>query len=90
MIGPGSKLAHLRGQTEVNENGMPMLHARDKQTGEILASVELPIPGQYGMMTYMNEGRQYIVVQTGSARRNQPGSLVALRLPSARKEVMQS
>ena len=41
------------------------LHARDKRTGEILASVELPAPGQYGMMTYMHEGKQYIVVQVG-------------------------
>jgi glucose dehydrogenase len=71
----------LRGDTEVNANGMPILNARDKRTGEVITSVEIPIPGQYGMMTYMHEGRQYIVVQSGSARRNQPGSLVALRLP---------
>jgi quinoprotein glucose dehydrogenase len=60
---------------------MPMLHARDKRRGRILASVEIPIPGQYGMMTYMHEGVQYIVVQSGSVRRGQPGALVALRLP---------
>jgi quinoprotein glucose dehydrogenase len=71
----------LRGETEVNAKDMPMLHARDKRTGQILASVELPMPGQYGMMTFMHEGKQYIVVQSGSARRNQPGSLVALTLP---------
>jgi hypothetical protein len=29
----------------------------------------------------MHEGKQYIIVQAGSARREQPGSLVALRLP---------
>ena len=66
---------------EVSERGLPLLHARDKRTGEILASIELPIPGQYGMMTYLHEGRQYVVVQAGSAKRGQPGSLVALRLP---------
>ena len=71
----------LRGDTEVNENDMPMLHARDKRTGEILASLEIPIPGQYGMMTYMHEGKQYVVMQAGSAKRDQPGSLVALALP---------
>ena len=71
----------LRGETEVNANSKPMLHARDKRTGRILASVELPMPGQYGMMTYMHEGKQYILLQAGSARRNQPGSLVALTLP---------
>jgi quinoprotein glucose dehydrogenase len=71
----------LRGDTEVSENGMPLLHARDKRTGAILASVELPVPGQYGMMTYMHDGKQYIVVQAGSAKRGEPGQLVALRLP---------
>ena len=71
----------LRGETEVSAKGMPLLHARDKRTGKILASVEIPIPGEYGMMTYMHEGKQYILVQAGSARREQPGSLVALTLP---------
>ena len=58
-----------------------MLHGRDKFTGEILGSVELPAPGQYGMMTYLHEGKQYIVVQTGSVHTDFPGSLVALALP---------
>ena len=71
----------LRGDTEVNENGMPLLHARDKRTGEILASVEIPRPGLYGMMSFMHEGAQYILMQTGSAKRGQPGALVALTLP---------
>ena len=60
---------------------MPLLHARDKRTGEILTSVELPRPGLYGMMSFMNEGKQYILVQTGSAKGGQPGALVALTLP---------
>jgi glucose dehydrogenase len=71
----------LRGEAEVNEKGNPILNARDKKTGQVLATVELPIPGEYGMMTYMFEGKQYLLVQSGSARRNQPGSLVALTLP---------
>ena len=57
------------------------LHGRDKLTGEILGSVELPAPGQYGMMTYMHQGKQYIVVQIGSVQTDFPGSLVALALP---------
>ena len=57
------------------------LHARDKMTGEILGSVPLPAPGQYGMMTYMHEGKQYIVVQIGSFRTDFPGALVAYTLP---------
>ena len=57
------------------------LHGRDKLTGEILGSVSLPAPGQYGMMTYMHQGKQYIVVQIGSVQTDFPGSLVALALP---------
>ena len=57
------------------------LHGRDKFTGEILGSVNLPAPGQYGMMTYMHEGKQYIVVQIGSVQTDYPGGLVALALP---------
>jgi glucose dehydrogenase len=71
----------LRGEAEVNDKGNPILNARDKKTGQVLATVELPMPGEYGMMTYMFEGKQYLLVQSGSARRNQPGSLVALTLP---------
>ena len=71
----------LRGDTEVNENGMPLLHARDKRTGEILASLEIPRPGEYGMMSYMHEGKQYILMQTGSPKRGQQVALVALALP---------
>ena len=58
--------------------GEPRLHAVDKVTGERLGTIDLPAAGQYGMMTYMHEGDQYIVVQTGGRT---PGALVALRLP---------
>ncbi|MXX06753.1 MAG: hypothetical protein F4122_10375 [Gammaproteobacteria bacterium] len=71
----------LRGQAESGPNGLPLLHARDKRSGEILASVEVPVPGQYGMMTYMHDGVQYLLMQAGSVRRGLPGQLVALRLP---------
>ena len=91
--GVGSSIQMVMGdlliQTRALSNGgtqlMPdaplELHARDKMTGEILASVPIPAPGQYGMMTYMHEGKQYIVVQIGSFRTDFPGSLVALALP---------
>ena len=59
--------------------GDPVLYALDKRTGERLATVKLPAPGQYGMMGYSHDGRQYIVVQVASG--TVPGSLVALRLP---------
>ncbi len=39
----------------------------------------LPASGQYGMMGYLHEGRQYIVVQVAGP--GLPGSLAALRLP---------
>jgi len=50
-------------------------------TGEILATAPLPAPAQYGMMTYMHEGKHYIVVQIGSSRSDDPAALVALALP---------
>ena len=50
------------------ENGPAVLNAHDKATGEELGSIELPAPGMYGMMTYMHEGRQHIVVQIGRGR----------------------
>jgi quinoprotein glucose dehydrogenase len=61
----------------------PVLNAYDKKTGTKVGSVKLPASGQYGMMTYMHEGRQYVVVQIGGAQ--YPGSLVALALPPAQK-----
>jgi quinoprotein glucose dehydrogenase len=36
----------------------------DKKTGERLASVEVPAQSNYGIMTYMHKGKQYIVLQT--------------------------
>ena len=69
------------GAANIVPDAPPELHARDKQTGEILASVPLPAPGQYGIMTYMHEGKQYIVVQVGSIHTDFPGSLVAYTLP---------
>ena len=55
--------------------GPPVLNAYNKLTGDFVGEVELPSPGQYGMMTYRHEGRQYYVVQVG-----RPGRLVALAL----------
>ena len=65
--------------TAEGSGGASVLHALDKASGDRIGTVELPAPGQYGMMGYMHEGRQYIVVQI--AGRDLPGSLVALRLP---------
>ncbi len=71
----GSLLLTTRGM-----NGPAVLDARNKMTGELVGTVELPAPGQYGMMTYMHEGEQYIVVQVAQGGVMQ-GSLAALKLP---------
>ena len=73
--------SHSEGTRQIVPDAPLMLHGRDKHTGEILGSVELPAPGQYGMMTYLHEGKQYIVVQVGSIHADFPGGLVAYALP---------
>ena len=59
--------------------GQAVLHAVNKATGEKLGTVDLPAPGRYGMMSYLHDGQQYIIVQISSS--NYPGALAALRLP---------
>ncbi len=60
-------------------SGGNKLRAHDKATGEVVAEFELPA-NQTGLpMTYMHEGRQFIVVAVGA--RGHAGELVALALP---------
>jgi glucose dehydrogenase len=59
--------------------GEPLFHAVDKRTGKPLGSVQLPAPSNTAPMTYLHEGKQYIVMAVGGG--SHPGSLVALRLP---------
>ena len=70
------------GMAQMEPDAPLTLNARDKMTGEMLGSVELPAQGQYGMMTYSHNDKQYIVVQVGSSRTNYPGALVAYSLPN--------
>jgi quinoprotein glucose dehydrogenase len=65
--------------TRARGDAIPVLNARDKRTGQIVATTELPVAGQYGMMTFMHEGKQYIVVNAASG--DMPGGYVALTLP---------
>ena len=59
--------------------GGPMFYAYDKQTGEIVWEVELP-KNQSGIpMTYMLDGKQYVVMAMSA--RGEPAELVALALP---------
>ena len=46
-------------------DGTPMLYFVDKLTGEHLGGVETEERTRYGMMTYMHEGKQYIMLQNG-------------------------
>jgi len=59
-------------------NGAPILRALDKATGATIAEIELPGATGAKPMTYMLDGRQYVVVSIG-----QPGTaeFVALALP---------
>ena len=64
--------------------GDPVFRAYDKRTGEIIAEIELPA-SQVGLpMTYMLEGRQYIVMSVGGP--GHPAELVALTLPVEERE----
>jgi glucose dehydrogenase len=60
----------------------PVFYAHDKKTGARVGDVKLPSPSNTSPMTYMHEGRQYIVVPVGGAQH--PGSLVALALPGGK------
>jgi quinoprotein glucose dehydrogenase len=46
-------------------DGTPMLFFVDKRSGEQLGKVEIPAAVNYGMSTYMHEGKQYVMLQTG-------------------------
>lgn len=77
--GAGSLAPTLVTRTLLFHTGDPYLTALDKRTGERLGRVELPANGSYGIITYMHEGQQYIVVNVNSG--DLPNSYVALRLP---------
>jgi len=63
---------------EGGRNSEPVLRAFDKQTGTVLGEVALPGPPTGTPMTYMQDGRQYIVLAVGYADN---ARLVALALP---------
>ncbi len=57
----------------------PLFHAVDKRTGKEVGVVQLPAATMTAPMTYMHNGKQYIVVAVGGS--GMAGSLVALKLP---------
>jgi glucose dehydrogenase len=78
--GGGSSIQMVTGSLLLTTGfGPSVLRAHDKTTGAVIGDVEIPAEGQYGMMSYMHEGKQYIVVQIGTAE--YPNSLVTLTLP---------
>ena len=59
--------------------GSPLLHAVDKATGVTVAEIELPASVTGVPITYMYEGRQFIVMAVSDFR--SPAKLIALALP---------
>ncbi|GMR24180.1 MAG: hypothetical protein BMS9Abin37_2694 [Acidobacteriota bacterium] len=56
----------------------PLLHAVDKASGEEIARVEIPAPTNTAPMTYIHNGKQYIVLSV--AGKGMPAEHVALTL----------
>ncbi len=59
--------------------GDPVLHAVDKATGDTVANIALPASATGVPMTYMLDGKQYIVMAVSDFRN--PARIVALALP---------
>jgi quinoprotein glucose dehydrogenase len=48
--------------TGTTADDRPALFGIDKKSGKRLGSVPIPRQGQYGLMTYLHQGKQYVVV----------------------------
>jgi quinoprotein glucose dehydrogenase len=59
-----------------------MLRAYDKRTGREVAALQLPAPQSGSPMTYMLNGRQYLVIAVSA--NDYPGELIAYALPRPR------
>jgi quinoprotein glucose dehydrogenase len=59
----------------------PYFRAFDKETGNVVARIELPAGTTGAPMTYMHDGRQFIVVAVGGIK--EPAEWVALGLPDS-------
>jgi glucose dehydrogenase len=70
MVVTGNMLMY----TNVTSDGTPHLFSVDKQTGEELARVEVPAATRYGMSSWVDDGKQFVILQTGS-------TLTAMALP---------
>ncbi|MBL4819465.1 MAG: PQQ-binding-like beta-propeller repeat protein [Gammaproteobacteria bacterium] len=68
--------ANLLVYSDVASDGTPLLYAIDKASGEIVGQIEVPARSSYGMSSWVHDGHQYIILQTGS-------KLTAMALPGA-------
>lgn len=59
-------------------DGIPILRAMDKTTGETIADIDLPAIPQGAPMTYMIDGKQYISIASGGGS---DAKLITLSLP---------
>jgi quinoprotein glucose dehydrogenase len=59
--------------------GGTKFRALDKKTGKLIAEIDLGVGQNNTPMTYMHDGKQYVVVSVGST--DYPAELVALALP---------
>jgi quinoprotein glucose dehydrogenase len=69
--------ANLLFYSDLDSDGTPMLYAVDKSTGNEVGKIEVPARSLYGMSSWVHDGHQYIILQTG-------GKLTAMALPAAR------
>jgi hypothetical protein len=60
--------------TGVTAETRPHLFAIDKKTGRRVGAVPTPSMGQYGLMTYMHQGKQYVILPVS-------GGYTAMALP---------
>ena len=62
-----------------HDGSTALLYAIDKKTGNELDRVEVPARSRYGMSSWMHDGHQYIILQTGA-------KLTAMALPGAKSD----
>ena len=65
--------------SDAASDGTPMLYGIDKASGETIGEIEVPARSSYGMSSWVLDGYQYIILQTGS-------TLTAMALPGAAVE----
>ena len=63
--------------SDVDHDGeTALLYAIDKQSGDELGRIEVPAQSRYGMSSWVHDGHQYLMLQTGA-------KLTAVALPAA-------